>query len=71
MIVVKMVFWYIYQFKIGIVYTSKQILSMSMHRISYFFLFFLLVLSTTGNVENDSNDGIELTSDMWVRSLEE
>jgi hypothetical protein len=39
---------------------------MSMGRTSCFFLLLSIALSTTTNIENDSNDDIELTSDMWV-----
>jgi len=59
----------IYLFKIVIIHTSKQILSMFMRRTSWFLFLFFIVLSTTTNIENDSNDDIELTSDMWVSSL--
>ncbi len=59
----------IYLFKFIIVHTSKQILSMFMRRTSWFLFLFFIVLSITTNIENDSNDDIELTSGMWVSSL--
>lgn len=43
---------------------------MFIHQTSYFLFLFFIVVSTTKattiNSENDSNDDIELTSDMWV-----
>lgn len=42
-----------------------------MYQISYLLLLFFIILSTTItiNVEDDSDDDIQLTNDMWVSSL--